>query len=365
MLQAAYTYDVNGNRASLTYANGVTTTYTYNAANWVTSLQNTRNGETISGFTYTYYANGSQKSKTDSNGAVTAYAVIRYPGSASRTPICVLKGDSIMAEKMTSKELTKLLEGILCPHGFIKKGSAFFRLHGDGVLQTLKWIYEAHMGAHILYFGLLSMYGKILPQWLTSAGCIPTCDAMLLVDQNYYDIKLGFGDWEVSFLHGKVYTAGTTDRNVKNSSEFETLFQIAKTEMFHRMDPEVQLLTFKEIVLPTLNQIDTQSKMYDMICRYSAAPNNPHKIAPLLACGRFNDALAVVRAILAQNRDVFYSKGMTEAECMLDPSYSKNVVLEKMIQEGDIAIRDYLQTNYTENASLFADIFLHSRHYQV
>lgn len=72
-LQATYTYDTNGNRAGLTYANGVVTTYTYNAANWVTSLQNTRNGETISGFTYTYYASGSQKSKTDHHGTVTTY----------------------------------------------------------------------------------------------------------------------------------------------------------------------------------------------------------------------------------------------------------------------------------------------------
>lgn len=73
MLQATYTYDANGNRTSLTCSNGVTTTYTYNAANWVTSLQNTRNGETLSGFTYTYYASGSQKSKTDISGTVTTY----------------------------------------------------------------------------------------------------------------------------------------------------------------------------------------------------------------------------------------------------------------------------------------------------
>ena len=38
--QAAYAYDTNGNRASLTYANGVTETYRYNKANWVILLEN-------------------------------------------------------------------------------------------------------------------------------------------------------------------------------------------------------------------------------------------------------------------------------------------------------------------------------------
>ena len=38
--QAAYAYDANGNRASLTYANGATETYRYNKANWIVSLEN-------------------------------------------------------------------------------------------------------------------------------------------------------------------------------------------------------------------------------------------------------------------------------------------------------------------------------------
>ena len=55
--EAAYTYDVNGSRASLTYANGVVTTYAYNRANWVTSVVNAKNGVTLSSFAYSYDAN--------------------------------------------------------------------------------------------------------------------------------------------------------------------------------------------------------------------------------------------------------------------------------------------------------------------
>ena len=70
--QAAYTYDTNGNRASLTYANGVTETYRYNKANWIISLENRNNSGLISSYTYTYYASGSQKTKTAADGKVTS-----------------------------------------------------------------------------------------------------------------------------------------------------------------------------------------------------------------------------------------------------------------------------------------------------
>ena len=71
--QAAYAYDTNGNRASLTYANGVSETYRYNKANWLTDVENKNAGGVVSSFTYTYYASGSQKSKTDQAGNVTSY----------------------------------------------------------------------------------------------------------------------------------------------------------------------------------------------------------------------------------------------------------------------------------------------------
>ena len=71
--QAAYAYNTNGNRASLTYANGVTETYRYNKANWLTNVENKNAGGVVSSFTYTYYASGSQKSKTDQAGNVTSY----------------------------------------------------------------------------------------------------------------------------------------------------------------------------------------------------------------------------------------------------------------------------------------------------
>ena len=72
-LQATYTYDANGNRQTLTYANGVVESYQYNKANWITGLTNSKAGNTLSSHTYTYYASGSQKSETTNTGVATSY----------------------------------------------------------------------------------------------------------------------------------------------------------------------------------------------------------------------------------------------------------------------------------------------------
>lgn len=72
-IQVSYTYDVNSNRTSLSYNNGITETYTYNLANWLTGLTNTNGNDVISSFAYSYYASGSQKTKTDAQGTITSY----------------------------------------------------------------------------------------------------------------------------------------------------------------------------------------------------------------------------------------------------------------------------------------------------
>ena len=71
---AAYTYDANGNRASVTYDNGLYTTYTYNAANLLTQLTNhSANNAVLSQYTYTHYLDGNQKTKTDKDNRITTY----------------------------------------------------------------------------------------------------------------------------------------------------------------------------------------------------------------------------------------------------------------------------------------------------
>ena len=68
-----YGYDANGNRSSLTLANGVVTSYAYNKANWLTELTNAKGGATLSSYAYSYYADGNQRTKTDNNNRVSTY----------------------------------------------------------------------------------------------------------------------------------------------------------------------------------------------------------------------------------------------------------------------------------------------------
>ena len=69
----SYSYDANGNRASMTTGNGVTTTYSYNSANLLTGLENASGATVLSSYDYLYQLDGNQIQKSDHNGRVTQY----------------------------------------------------------------------------------------------------------------------------------------------------------------------------------------------------------------------------------------------------------------------------------------------------
>jgi YD repeat-containing protein len=90
LLTVTYTYDANGNRATLAYPNGDTAEYQYNPANKLTLLTNKKGANILSQYAYTYYLNGNQESKTDLSGK-TSYIYdglerlsnVAEPGSVS------------------------------------------------------------------------------------------------------------------------------------------------------------------------------------------------------------------------------------------------------------------------------------------
>jgi len=73
VLQCTYSYDANGNRSSMVYANGVTTEYSYNLANMLKTLTNRSGGAVLSSYSYEYQLDGNQTGKTDQSGKVTNY----------------------------------------------------------------------------------------------------------------------------------------------------------------------------------------------------------------------------------------------------------------------------------------------------
>ena len=66
-----------------------------------------------------------------------------------------------------------LLKVALQETGFVRRGSAFFRVWGDGVLQVLKFERQRGDRVYDLSVGVFSMYGRLYPEWFTSSGCIP------------------------------------------------------------------------------------------------------------------------------------------------------------------------------------------------
>ena len=72
--QCLYSYDANGNRSEMAYANGITAEYTYNSANMLIGLTNKKGAAVVSSYTYEYRLDGNQITKTDNAFRETAYS---------------------------------------------------------------------------------------------------------------------------------------------------------------------------------------------------------------------------------------------------------------------------------------------------
>ncbi len=70
---ASYTYDGAGNISTKTLANGVTTAYTYNGTNFLSSVTNKKGNIVLSSYAYTYYLDGNRASVTDQSGNIHSY----------------------------------------------------------------------------------------------------------------------------------------------------------------------------------------------------------------------------------------------------------------------------------------------------
>lgn len=138
-----YTYDKNGNLASITTDAG-TTAYEYNKNNAVTKVTNTLADETvISMYSYTYYDNGNQATKTDKNNVVTTYV---YDGAGRlatvSTPDLIREYtyDNAGNRESMSETYPKLSEGATRTEAF-----------GDETVEyDIKTVYYLYSKANVL-----------------------------------------------------------------------------------------------------------------------------------------------------------------------------------------------------------------------
>lgn len=208
-------------------------------------------------------------------------------------------------------QLFEELKSLCVASGFVRKGQAFFRIVGDGVLQVIKCKYERSLRGDILSVGLFSMYGDLQPQWFTASGCIPRYSITNCFYQNNRPLVLA-----VPLL--------------------------------------TQLDMLKTQVLPWLDSIDTQKKLVRAISRLDPRWNDGLKVGPYLACGEGNHAKKVLREILSQHDFARINRSRYGEE--------PNGLLKQEQEDGDLLallelidrndpneIHDYLMANYVRN----------------
>lgn len=216
-----------------------------------------------------------------------------------------------------------------CDHSFFRRGKAFFRVNGDGILQVLKFEPGSSISPFRLCVGLFSMYSELQKQWFTSNGCIPR-----------YEIS--------NLLHMDITDKPTYD---------------IKYTKFGKITPESQLDLLTSRGFYWLDQILTQSQLVSQMCKLDAIRygkvlwNDLEKFAPYLHAGNREYAAKVIDAILAQhqfadssNMQILTEPELSRYRLRREAEDLQLHTLKQLAQEGDpIKIQEYLDRNFRSN----------------
>ena len=209
-----------------------------------------------------------------------------------------------------------LIGPILKEQGFVRRGNAYFRVHGDGVVQVVR--YQRQSDGYYLYMGLHSMYGELMKQWFTSVGCIPR--------------------YEVLLLDGKRFLPDPWERKGLDTNRMQA-----------------DLLRDKGIAF--LNGIQAQRELADAIFSLDGRWNDGMKTAPLLACGDYENAALVLKAIIDQHEAVRQHKQETLSAEDFRQHHERwepvtahfRELLEMVRREDPAEIQDWLDRNLAKN----------------
>lgn len=174
---------------------------------------------------------------------------------------------------MNCSKMRQLLEMAVVGRGFYRRGNAYFRVVGDGILQVLKFEYQRCFSYYSLSVGLFSMYSELKPQWFTSSGCIPRYCVMNFV--------------------------GKSSEVIVNKNQGMYTFEV--------ISHQAQIQTLKDSVFCVLdNTLDQEQLVHQMnkldIARHgSIIWNDLEKFAPYLKSGDLKSAKKVLSATLIQH----------------------------------------------------------------
>ena len=256
---------------------------------------------------------------------------------------------------MINRDPANLLKDALQETGFVRRGSAFFRVWGDGVLQVLKFERQHIFDVHELYVGVFSMYGKLKPEWFTSGGCIPRGSIAIFIGLQSVDYYLAPNCFTKAdngqFLYDGFPLMVKPDQWLQdeNGKRWKYCFT-----------PEQQIHILAGKVLPWLNHMTSQTLAAKAMYEICPIPNDGLRFDAHLAAGEWIEAEQTMSAILKQHADARSSWESTfskdEFAEMAARSEVEDVPLKmalSMIQKKNHeAISNYLRDNYKKNCEL-------------
>ena len=249
---------------------------------------------------------------------------------------------------MPINQHTILLKDALQNTGFVRRGSAFFRVWGDGVLQTLKFERSSIYSVHDLHVGVASMYGKLDPCYFTSRFCLTRESIATFVGLRNADGYLSphcFNETDDGqfIFEGFPISIDPTHWINDTAKYFFT--------------PEQQIQILKEKVLPWLNDITSQSSAAKALYKLFPFPHDSLRFYAHLAAGELTQAEETMTAVLTQHANAYASWEKTFskekfAEMMARAEEGDAPLKEllRMVQEKDEqAISNHLMENYKTN----------------
>ena len=248
-----------------------------------------------------------------------------------------------------------LLKVALQGTGFVRRGSAFFRVWGDGVLQVVKFQRQRIYEAHDLSVGVFSMYGRLYPDWFTSSRCIPRGSIARFVGLRFVDYYLSPNRFTRTdngqfLFDGFPVSVDSTQRMWDANGE----------HWKYCFTPEQQVHILVEKVLPWLNEMTNQSLAAKAMYEIWPVPNDSLRFDAHLAAGEWIEAEQTMSAILKQHADAkaswkrtFSQDKYLEMVARQEVRDEPLIAAHKMVQEkNEEVIRSYLSDNYIRNCEL-------------
>ena len=250
---------------------------------------------------------------------------------------------------------TTLLKNVLEGTGFVRRGSAFFRVWGDGVLQVLKFERQRVYQVHDLSVGIFSIYGRLYPEWFTSGGCIPRGSVASFVGLRFVEGHLSPNCFTKT-VNGQFFYDGFP----VSVDSAQRLWDENGEHWKYHFTPEQQVHILKEKVLPWLNAMTNQSLAAKAMYEIWPVPNDSLRFDAHLAADEWIEADQTMSAILKQHADAKVSWERTFSKDKFEEMVARQEVRDepliaahKMVQEKNAeAICSYLSDNYKRNCEL-------------